>query len=125
MVRVMLVHMNWSKWKLIIFKLHAMMNCLMFFICGVYFILVDFSYTQHMLKSFDDKVHDFMVLFIFTMFSFAYELYSKITDLDHTAELRYIYMVKNCDENLPKKKNSIIKQKRDSVNNLKILRKSL
>lgn len=74
-----------------------MINCLMFLISGVYFIVVDFTYTQHMLPSFDKQVHDFMLLFIFTLFSYAYELYNKISDLDHTGDLKYIYKIKNVD----------------------------
>ena len=61
-----------------------MMNTLMFFTSGVYYISIDFTYTQHMVPSFDNKCHDFMLLFIFTMFSYTYELYAKVSDLDHT-----------------------------------------
>lgn len=99
MVRVMLVRLDWSKWQLIVFKLHLLCNGLMFFICGVYFILVDFTYTSHMLKYFDDKVHDFMVLLIFSMFGWCYELYRKTTDLDYTGDLKFVYKIKNVDEN--------------------------
>lgn len=69
----------------------------MYFICGVYFIVVNYTYTRHRLPAFDNKVHDFMVLFIFSMFAYTFELYSKITDLDRTGDLKYIYSLKNFD----------------------------
>ena len=103
MVRVLLVCMDWKKWQLIVFKLHLMINCLMFFASGVYFIYADFTYTNHKLKAFDDKVHDFMVLFIFSMFGWLYEFYSKTTDLDHTGDLKFIYKIKNVDSTRPQK----------------------
>ncbi len=112
MMRVMLVHLKWPKWQLVTLKLHVMINCIMFMICGVYFIWVDFTYTKHMLPTFDGKVHEFMVLFIFTMFTYSYEMYAKVTDLDHTGDLRYIYTIKNMDANLPKKRESIKQHKR-------------
>ena len=97
MVRVLLVTLDWSKWQLIVFKLHIMINCLMFFVSGVYLTYVDFTYTNHKLSSFDNKVHQLMVLFIFTMFFWLYEMYSKVTDLDHTGDLKFIYRLKNVD----------------------------
>ena len=97
MVRVLLVTLDWSKWQLIVFKLHIMMNCLSFFVSGVYFIYVDFTYTDCKLASLDNKVDQLMVLFIFTMFGWLYEMYSKVTDLDHTGDLKFIYRLKNVD----------------------------
>jgi len=57
MVRVLLVHLDWSKWSLIVFKVHILINSMMFFLSGVYFIWVDFTYTYHKLPAFDSKVH--------------------------------------------------------------------
>lgn len=71
-----------------------MINGLMFFISGLYFIYLGYSYTKHCLKAFDDKVHDFMLLFIFSMFSFSCEIFNKVTDLDHTGDLKYLYKLK-------------------------------
>jgi hypothetical protein len=124
MTRVLLVHMKWSKWRIIAIKISSMINSLMFFTSGVYYIYIDFTYTQHMLPSFDNKCHDFMLLFIFTMFSYTYELYAKVSDLDHTGDLRYIYAMKNVDETLTKKKKSIIKRKRESINSISLLQKN-
>jgi hypothetical protein len=76
-----------------------MANALMFFISGIYFIVINFSYTNHRLKAFDNKVHDFMVIFIFAMFGCLYEYYNKFTDLDYTGTLKYAYKIKNMDEN--------------------------
>jgi hypothetical protein len=112
MTRIFLVQLSWKKWQLITFKLSVMANCIMFLINGVYFIYVDFSYTMHFLPAFDNKVHDFMLLFIFSLFTYTLEMYSKITDLDRTGELRYVYSIKNVDKTLPLKKQSIIKKKR-------------
>jgi hypothetical protein len=46
-VRIMLLTLDWSKWQVIVFKLHLMSNALLFLACGTYFIFVDFSYTNH------------------------------------------------------------------------------
>jgi hypothetical protein len=48
-VRIMLITLDWSKWQVLVFKLHLMSNALLFLACGTYFIFVDFSYTNHML----------------------------------------------------------------------------
>ncbi len=74
-----------------------------------------------MLPAFDNKVHEFMVLFIFTMFGWLYEIYSKTTDLDHTGDLRYIYKIKNVDETRPQKTKEIIKRKKESLNSIRLL----
>jgi hypothetical protein len=103
-VRVMLVRMEWTKWQIIAFKLSLMANCLLFFISGAYFISVDFTYTNKMLPAFDAKVHEFMLLYIFGVFSWLYELYSKMTDLDYTGDFKYVYQIKKFDENRGNKK---------------------
>ena len=72
MVRVMLVTLDWEKWEVIVFKLHFIVNCLVFFLCGITFIWLYFSYTYRMMPAYDNKVHDFMVLFIFTAFGCVY-----------------------------------------------------
>lgn len=122
MVRVMLATLNWEKWQIIVFKLHLIINCLVFLLCGVTFIWVDFTYTYHMLPAYDNKVHEFMVLFIFTSFGCLYEFYNKTTDLDHTADFKYIYMIKNVDHTRCEKKKIIIKHKKDSIHSIKLLR---
>jgi hypothetical protein len=104
MVRVMLVRMEWTKWQIIAFKLSLMVNCLLYFVSGAYFIYIDFTYTNKMLISFDAKVHDFMLLFLFAMSGWLYELYNKMTDLDHTGDFKYVYRIKNVDANRPKRK---------------------
>jgi hypothetical protein len=73
-------------------------NTLMFFIQGTYFMYSNWSYTHHLLPSYDSKVKDFMILFIFGLFAWVWEIYKKITDFDFTADLRYIYLVKNIDK---------------------------
>ena len=83
--RIFLVHLKWPKWQLITFKLVIMEICLMFLIGGIYYVWVDYSCTNHMLPSWDSKVHDFMILLFFSLFAFAFEIYSKITDLDRTS----------------------------------------
>jgi hypothetical protein len=103
MVRVMLVRMEWTKWQIITFKLSLMANCLLFFFSGAYFIYVDFTYTKKMLPAFDAKVHEFMLLLLFAMFSWLYELYSKMTDLDYTGDFKYVYQIKKFNENRGKK----------------------
>ena len=72
----------------------------MYFVCGIYFIIVDFPYTNRRFKAFDNKVHEFMVIFIFAMFGCLYQYFNKMTDLDYTGMLKYVYRIKNVDENL-------------------------
>lgn len=76
-----------------------MANCLLFFVSSAYFIYVDFTYTNKMIAAFDAKVHDFMLLYIFAMSSWLYELYSKMTDLDYTGDFEYVYQIKKFDAN--------------------------
>jgi hypothetical protein len=104
LTRIFLVHLKWTKWRLIFFKISIMMNNLMFLSMVVHFIYIDFSYTMHYLPTFDSKVKDFMLLYIFAMFSYTYELYSKVTDLDHTCNFRYCYTVMNMDKTHAKKR---------------------
>jgi hypothetical protein len=104
MLRVMLVRMEWTKWQIIAFKLSVMVNCLLYFVSGAYFIYVDFTYTNKMIPAFDAKVHDFMLLYMFAMFSWLYELYSKMTDLDYTGDFKYVYQIKKVDQNRGKRK---------------------
>ena len=35
-IRVMFLSMHWNKWQVIVFKLHLMVNALMYFVCGIY-----------------------------------------------------------------------------------------
>lgn len=56
----------------------------MFFEIGVYFITVDYSYTNGLDSTFDGQVKELMLLNVFGTFSLIIEMYSKMTDLDHT-----------------------------------------
>ena len=97
------------------FKVSIMLNNIMFLSLVVYFIYVDFSYTKHYLPAFDSKVKDFMLLYIFAMFSYTYELYSKVSDLDRTCFFEYSYTMVNKDKTFTKKRESVVKRRRESV----------
>jgi hypothetical protein len=45
-----------------------------------------------------------MLLYMFAMFSWLYELYSKMTDLDYTGDFKYVYQIKKVDQNRGKRK---------------------
>lgn len=40
-----------------------------------------------------------MLLFLFAMSGWLYEMYSKMTDLDYTGNFKFVYQIKNMDEN--------------------------
>ena len=82
--RVLMVKGEWSKWKIILYKCTLLICCIMFFEIGVYFITVDYSYTNGQDTTFDGQVKELMLLNVFGTFSLIIEMYSKMTDLDHT-----------------------------------------
>lgn len=54
--RVLMVKGEWSKWKIILYKCTLLICCIMFFEIGVYFITVDYSYTNGLDSTFDGQV---------------------------------------------------------------------
>jgi hypothetical protein len=92
--RCLMVRGEWSKWRIISYKFSLLVCCIMFFEIGVYFITVDYSYTNRTNTSFDDQVKELMLLNVFGTFSLIIEIYNKMTDLDHTGELQSTYQIK-------------------------------
>lgn len=97
--RVMLVRAEWSKWKIILSKANLLVCCIMFFQIGVFFISENYSYTNSLDPTFDGQMKQLMLLNVFGTFSLVIEMYSKMTDLDHTGELQSKYQLKQFNDN--------------------------
>lgn len=54
--RVLMVKGEWSKWRIILYKFTLLVCCILFFEIGVYFITVDYSYTNQTNPTFDGQV---------------------------------------------------------------------
>lgn len=54
--RVLMVKGEWTKWRIILYKFTLLVCCIMFFQIGVYFITVDYSYTDGKNSTFDGTV---------------------------------------------------------------------
>jgi len=68
-----------AKIRVVIFKLGLLSNCAMLiFLCG-YFISSGFSPSNHFSPSFDSKMKDIILLTLFGLFAFQFELYSKLS----------------------------------------------
>lgn len=67
-VRVLLLYMQWKKWKVIVYKLALFISAFTYFSFGVYCSYVNYSFTFNILKSFDKLVKYFVILFVFTQF---------------------------------------------------------
>jgi hypothetical protein len=93
--KVMILHMKWSKARIIIYKLCLISNSSMIVALSAYYFSIDFSFSRHYLPSFDDKLQDFLMIYLFGIFAFQYEFYSKISDMDFTTNLKYIYQIKD------------------------------
>ena len=70
--------------RIIFYKFVLLICCILFFEIGIYFITVDYSYTKGLNLTFDGQVKELMLLSVFGNFSLIIEMYSKMTDLDHT-----------------------------------------
>ncbi len=93
--KVMILHMKWSKARIIIYKLCLISNSSMLVALSAYYFSINFSFSRHYLPSFDDKLQDFIMIYLFGIFAFQYEFYSKISDMDFTNNLKYIYQMKD------------------------------
>ena len=96
--RVLLAHVRWSRWRLILYKLALLADATLFFEIGAYYMSSGFNYTGGSDTTLDGKVKDFVLLYIFGMFTLFVELYSKMSDIDETAELKFTYQFKEMEE---------------------------
>jgi hypothetical protein len=87
--RVMMLHVKWSKWRVILFKLVLLADSAVFFEIGAYYLSVNYLYTGGDNADLDKKVQDFVLLYIFGLFALFVELYSKMCEIDQTAELKF------------------------------------
>lgn len=67
-LRVLLLHMQWKKWKVILYKISLFISALTYFSFGVYCFYVNYSFTFNILKAFDKLVKYFVILVVFTAF---------------------------------------------------------
>ena len=75
-------HVQWAKWKVILFKLVLLADAVAFFEIGAYYMSKNHLYTNGKDTELDGKVKDFVLLYIFGMFTLFCELYSKMCDID-------------------------------------------
>lgn len=94
----MMVDVQWPKWKVILFKIVLLADAAAFFQIGSYYMSTNYKYTNGDDSDLDGQVKDFVLLYIFGLFTLFCELYSKICDIDETAELKYGYQLKELSE---------------------------
>lgn len=59
---------------------------------------VDFQYSGGANPELDGKVKDFVLLYVFGCFALFVELYTKMSDIDQTGELKFDYAFKEMEE---------------------------
>ena len=96
--RIMMLYVNWSKWRVILFKLVLLADSALFFEIGAYYLSVNFLYTGGTNPTLDGQVKDFVLLYIFGLFAVFVEMYSKICDIDQTNDLKFCYELKEMEE---------------------------
>lgn len=89
--RILMLQVRWSKWRVILFKLVLLADSAVFFEIGAYYMSNDYKYTGGSNTDLDGKIKDFVLLYIFGLFALFVELYSKMCDVDQTAELKFDY----------------------------------
>ena len=92
--RIMMLSVQWSRWKVILFKLVLLADSAVFFEIGAYYMSVNYQYTGGSSPDLDGKVKDFVLLYIFGLFALFVEMYTKMCEIDQTNELRFDYQLK-------------------------------
>ena len=77
------------------YKLSLIANSGMLVALSGYYFSVNFSFTRHYLPVLDEKIQSSVMIYLFGIFTYQYEFYSKISDLDFTTYLKYIYQMKD------------------------------
>ncbi len=70
--KLMLLWMKWSRIKIIIYKLSLLANSAMLVALSGHYFTVNFSFTRYYMPSLDDKVKDYVMLYLFGLFAFLY-----------------------------------------------------
>lgn len=70
--KMMLLYMKWSKTRVIIYKICLLGNCSVLMGLAGYYLTVNFSLTRGYIPSFDNKIQDFMMFFLFGLFAFSF-----------------------------------------------------
>lgn len=96
--RILMLHVKWSKWKVILFKLILLADSAVFFEIGAYYMSVDYRYTNGTDTDLDGKVKDFVLLYIFGLFALFVEMYAKMCEIDQTTDLKFEYELKEMEE---------------------------
>jgi hypothetical protein len=98
--------MKWFKFRVIVFKICLFSNCAMLTgLCG-YFLVNGLGKSDQDLPSMPPSpsmppmppmppvsgmIRDIILFFLFGLFAYQFELYSKLLDFDFTSDLKYIY----------------------------------
>lgn len=64
-----MLHVKWSKWRVILFKLVLLADSAVFFQIGAHYITVRYEYTGGENPEIDSKAMDFVLLYIFGLFA--------------------------------------------------------
>ena len=83
--RVLLLHMNWTKSRVVSYKLSKLVWILFYLFFGTYYVLGDISYTKGKANDTDSKVKDLVILFVFSGFALQLEIFNRASDFDKTS----------------------------------------
>lgn len=86
--RVTFAYVKWKKYQVIWGKLGLLFASLVYLAIATYFMRFSFNFGP---KTDPDAVKDYFFLYIFGLLSLLLEIYSKISDLDGTANLSFRY----------------------------------
>jgi hypothetical protein len=70
--KLLVLYMKWSKTRLIVYKLILLLNCGLLVALSAYFFSVNFSSTRYYLPSLDEKLQDFVMIYLFGIFAYQY-----------------------------------------------------
>jgi hypothetical protein len=88
-IRVLLLHMLWSRNLVIVYKIGLQLMALVYFFFGVYWVYINYSFTYNMLGKFDRQCRHFVILFAFAAFDFCCMLLKAMGNFDYTDTLKY------------------------------------
>ena len=96
--RILLASCFWKKWQIICCKVTLMVASLSYFYIAMSLIIVGLPESYGVTPEVTEKLIELSFLYVFGLFSFYYEIFNKLTDLDGTADLRYHYSILPKDE---------------------------
>jgi hypothetical protein len=66
--RMLMLTVNWSKWRIILYKLVLLADSAVFFEIGAYYMIINFQYSMGVDPNLDSTVQDFVLLYVFGCF---------------------------------------------------------